>query len=88
MPCPDSVRSACRVMSRCCYFLLFLSPQITQISADIFSPQITQIFADEKIIKLLIRANPRESAFQKIIIRVICGEWKIIRSVRTTCSSP
>ena len=76
MPCPDSVRSACRVMSRCCYFLLFLSPQITQISAD------------EKIIKLLIRANPRESAFQKIIIRVICGEWKIIRSVRTTCSSP
>ena len=27
-----------------------------------------------KIIKLLIRANPRKSAFQKIIICVICGE--------------
>ena len=39
-----------------------------------FSPQITQIFADENNINISIRANPRKSAFQKIIIRVICGE--------------
>ena len=39
-----------------------------------FSPQITQIFADENNINISIRANPRKSAFQKIIICVICGE--------------
>ena len=37
---------------------------LTQISADIFLTQITQIIADGKIIKLLIRVNLRESAFQ------------------------
>ena len=44
------------------------------LSIVFFSPQITQISADENNINISIRANPRESVFQKIIICVICGE--------------